>query len=221
MADIDMIPREYRDGVRVRRTLRMAGIAVALVIAAGALAGIGLRWRTAALERSAGALQAAATQAQADSARDAQQLAERSRQEQAHTVLRTLRRQGELAALARGLDASLGDAVWLTGLRVERDVQGAPAGANAGAAAPTLPEGTEAFSAPGATPGARLQAWHLRSAIELNGQAASYEAVTAFLSALGRQPGIAGLRLVSSSAAEGGIIDFRATGALVYQGTTP
>lgn len=219
MADIDMIPREYRDGVRVRRTLRLAAIALALVVAAGTLAGVGLRWRTAALEHSATALEAAAAQAQADSARGAEQQAERSRQEQAHAVLRTLRRQGELAALARGLDASLGDTVWLTGLRIERDVQGAAAGANTAAAA--LPEGTETFNAPGATPAAPVQTWHLRSAIELNGQAASYEAVTAFLAALGRQPGIAGLQLVSSSIVEGGAIDFHATGALVHQGKTP
>jgi Tfp pilus assembly protein PilN len=221
MADIDMIPREYRDGVRVRRTLRLAGIALALVVAAGALAGIGLRWRTAALERSATALEAAATQAQADSARGAEQQAARSRQEQVHAVLRTLRRQGELAALAHSLDAVPGDAVWLTGLRIERDVQGVSPGANAAATAPALPDGTETFSAPGATPAAPVQIWHLRSAIELDGQAASYEAVTAFLSALGRQPGIAGLRLVSSSVAEGGAIDFHATGALIHQGTTP
>jgi Tfp pilus assembly protein PilN len=219
MADIDMIPREYRDGVRVRRTLRLAAIALALVVAAAAFAGVGLHWRSAALERSAIALEAAAAQAQADSARGAEQQAERSRQEQAHAVLRTLRRQGELAALARGLDASLGDAVWLTGLRIERDVQGAAAGANAAATA--LPEGTETFSAPGATPAAPVQAWHLRSAIELHGQASSYEAVTAFLATLARQPGIAGLQLVSSSIAEGGAIEFHATGALVHQGKTP
>jgi len=221
MADIDMIPREYRDGVRVRRTLRLAGVALVLVVAAGTLASIGLRWRSAALERSATALQTAAAQAQADSARGAQQQAERSRQEQAHAVLRTLRRRGELAALAQSLDAALAqgpDAVWLTGLQVERDVQGAPAGANAAApAAAALPDGTEEFSAPGATPAAAPQTWRLRSAIELNGQAASYEAVTAFLSALGRQPGIAGLRLVgSSAAAEGGVVDFHASGALVH-----
>lgn len=221
MADIDMIPREYRDGVRVRRTLRLAGIALALVVAAGTFAGVGLRWRAAALERSAAALQAAAAQAQADGARGAQQQAERSRQEQEHAVLRTLRRQGELAMLAQGLDAALGDAVWLTGLRIERDVQGVAAGAGAAAAAAALPEGTEEFSAPGTTPTAPVQAWRLRSAIELDGQAANYEAVTAFLSALGRQPGIAGLRLVSSSAAEGGVIEFHAAGALVHQGKTP
>jgi len=208
MADIDMIPREYRDGVRVRRTLRLTGIALALVIAAGALGGIGLRMRTAALERSAAALQAAATQAQADGARDAALQAERERRAQGHAVLGTLRRQGELAALARGLDAALGDGVWLTELRVQRDVQAQSA--NAGTAAPD--DGAEEFGAAGAT-------WRLRSSIELSGQASSYDAVTAFLSALGRQPGIAGLRLVGSAATDDGkTIDFRATGALLHKG---
>lgn len=214
MADIDMIPREYRDGVRVRRTLRLAGIALAVVVAAGALGGVGLRWRSAALERSAGVLEAAAARAQADNARAAQAQAERGRREQEQTVLRTLRRTGELAALAQGLDAALDDTVWLTELRVERDIQGAPANA---AAAP-LPEDTEAFTAPGAA----NQAWRLRSSIEVSGQAASYDAVTAFLSALGRQPGITHLRLVASGAAAGGqAIDFRATGALAYKGDAP
>jgi len=223
MADIDMIPREYRDGVRVRRTLRLAGIGLALVVAAGALGGIGLRWRTAALERGIAALQASATQAQADSMRDAQQQAERMRKAQDLAVLRTLRRKGELTALAEGLDAALGDGIWLTELRVERDIQALSGAAAAAAAADTAAnEGVEAFTVPGAAPAARTQTWHLRSSLELSGQATSYGAVTGFLSALGRQPGIAGLRLVSSSAAAGGgTIDFRATGVLLQKGAAP
>jgi Tfp pilus assembly protein PilN len=220
MADIDMIPREYRDGVRVRRTLRLAGIALAAVVAVGALGGIGLRWRTAALERAVGALQASAAQAQTDSARGAQQQAEQARREQDHAVLRTLRRQGELAALARGLDASLSDAVWLTELRIERDVQAVSPAGGAAASAPAADEGIEEFSASAAAGAAALQTWRMRSSVEIGGQAANYGAVTAFLSALGRQPGIAGLHLVSSSAAQdGGAIDFRATGSLLQKGT--
>ena len=227
MADIDMIPREYRDGVRMRRTLRLAGIGLALVVAAGALGGIGLRWRTAALERAIATLQASATQAQADNERDAQQQAERMRREQDLAILRTLRRKGELAALAQGLDAALGDGVWLTELRVERDVQALSAAAAAPAAVATgsdaaASDGVEEFTAPGPAPAAATQTWHMRSGIELSGQAASYGAVTGFLSALGHQPGIVGLRLVSSSAAaDGGTIDFRATGAMLHKGTAP
>jgi len=220
MADIDMIPREYRDGVRVRRTVRLAGIALALVVAAGALGGIGLRWRGAVLGRAVLALQASAAQAQADSARGAQLHADQARREQDRAVLRTLRRQGEFAALARGLDASLSDAVWLTELRVEHDVQAVSPAAGAAASAPPADEGIEEFSAPAAA--STAQSWRMRSSVEIGGQAANYGAVTAFLSALGRQPGIAGLHLVSSSAAQdGGAIDFRATGSLLQTRTTP
>jgi Tfp pilus assembly protein PilN len=221
MADIDMIPRAYRDGVRVRRLLRVTGVALALTVALGIAGNIGLRWRTGALERAAAALQASSTQAQADSARAAQLQADQARKEQALTVLRTLRRRGELTALAQGLDAAMGDGVWLTGLNVEREIQAVasgPAGAAAGAAAVAAelaPEGSKDFSA-------GAQTWRMRSNLELSGQAVSYDAVTAFLSALGHQPGIAGLRLVSSSAAaDGSAIDFRAAGALVQTETTP
>jgi Tfp pilus assembly protein PilN len=212
MADIDMIPREYRDGVRVRRLMRLTGIALALVVAAGVLGGAGLRWRAAELARTATALQAAAAQAQADGARDAQRQAERARREQDAAILRALRRQGEFAALAHSLDAAMSDAVWLTELRIERDIQ-ALSGKSGGAGAPD--PAVEEFSAPGA-PGGAPQTWRFRSGIELSGQASSYDAAAAFLSALGRQPGIAGLRLVgSSAAADGRAIDFRASGALV------
>jgi Tfp pilus assembly protein PilN len=219
MADIDMIPRAYRDGVRVRRLLRITGAALALTVALGIAGNIGLRWRTGALERAAAALQASSTQAQADSAHAAQQQADQARKEQALTVLRTLRRRGELTALAQGLDAAMGDGVWLTSLNVEREIQavaGGPAGAATGAVAAELaPEGSKDFSA-------GAQTWRMRSNLELSGQAVSYDAVTAFLSALGHQPGIAGLRLVSSSAAaDGSAIDFRAAGALVQTETTP
>lgn len=228
MADIDMIPREYRDGVRARRTLRLTGVALALVVAAGVLGGGALRWRTAVLERAATALQASSAQAQADGARSAALQADRTRLEQAAALLGALRRKGELAALAQGLDAALTDGVWLTGLRVERDIQGvAPAtgAVPAGATAAPASAFTEEFSAPapaGQAPAGAAQTWRLGSSIELTGQATSYAAVTAFLATLGRQSGIAGLRLVSSAmGADGQAIDFRATGALVRHPTAP
>jgi Tfp pilus assembly protein PilN len=233
MADIDMIPREYRDGVRARRTLRLTGVALALVVAAGVLGGGALRWRTAVLDRAATALQASSAQAQADGARSAALQADRTRLEQAAALLGALRRKGELAALAQGLDAALTDGVWLTGLRVERDIQGvAPAtgAVPAGATAAPASAFTEEFSAPaaagpapaGQAPAGAAQTWRLGSSIELTGQATSYAAVTAFLATLGRQSGIAGLRLVSSAmGADGQAIDFRATGALVRHPTAP
>jgi Tfp pilus assembly protein PilN len=209
MAEIDMIPREYRDGVRVRRALRATGIALAVVAVLGATAHIGLRWRTAALDRQVAALEAAAAQDQADADRGAALQAEQARRHRQSAVLHALRREGELAALAQGLDAALTDQVWLTGLDVERDIQAA----SPGAAKPADPDGSvEELDADG---------WRLSSAVQLSGQAENYRAVTAFLAALGRQPGVANLKLVgSSAAADGQAVDFRATGTLIRR-TTP
>jgi len=205
MADIDMIPRSYREQLRVRRTLRLASIALAAVVLLGAAGTGALRWRAAATAAKADALQAAATRYQADSARDAAQLAGYNRRQQDAAVLHALRREGELGALAQGIDAALGEHVWLTALALERDAQAAAKG-NADSA------GSEELI----TSGTAAQTWHLASTLQLSGQADSYAAATAFLATLGRQSGIANLRLVgSAAAAEGQAIDFHATGTLV------
>ena len=47
MADIDMIPRSYREGLRVRRTLLAYGAALGLLLVAGGGASAVLRWRLA------------------------------------------------------------------------------------------------------------------------------------------------------------------------------
>lgn len=212
MADIDMIPRSYRDQVRVRRTLRLAGIALALVALLGAAGSGVLRWRAGATAARADALQAAATRHQADSARDATQLASYNRLQQDAAVLHALRREGELGALAQGIDAALDGHVWLTALTLERDAQAAATKGDADGA------GTEELT----TSGTAAQTWHLASTLQLSGQADSYAAVTAFLATLGRQSGIANLRLVgSSAAAEGQAIDFHATGTLVRAKPAP
>jgi len=206
MADIDMIPRSYREQVRVRRTLRLAGIALAALAVLGAAGSGTLRWRAGASAAKADALQAAAARHQADSARDAAQLASDKRRQQDAAVLHALRREGELGALAQGIDAALGEHVWLTSLALERDAQAVTGKGNA---APDA--GIEEL----ATTGTAMPAWHLASTLQLSGQADSYAAVTAFLATLGRQSGIANLRLVSSAAAaEGQAIDFHATGTL-------
>ena len=214
MAEIDMIPREYRDGVRVRHTLRRTGIALAAVVLLALAAGAGLRWRSAALERAAGALQASTMQEQAEAERGSALRAERARREREDAVLRALRREGELAALAQHLDTALSDQVWLTGLQIERDIQAAAAGATASA---TAEGGVEQLAG-----GTDAPVWRLRSSLQLSGQAENYQAVTAFLAALGRQPGITDLKLVSSAAAtDGGAIDFRAAGTLTRPRTAP
>ena len=106
MADIDMIPRSYRDGVRVRRTLRRAGLALAAIVVAAAAGSAALRWQSAALERRTATLQQAASAATASQAQAATEHAARERVLQQQGLLRALRREGELALLANAIDSA-------------------------------------------------------------------------------------------------------------------
>lgn len=203
MADIDMIPRSWRDGIRLRRTLRRTAAALAIVVLAGAAGSAWLRWQAAAISRQAAQLGAAATQAQSAQARQASILAEHERRAQQEALLRMLRRQGELAAFAHAIDGALPAGAWLTSLEVRRDFQ-VPASGAIGAGTPA-PAAAAADTAPPGT------------AIALSGQALDYAAMTTFLAQLGRAPGVAGVQLQSSGAAEAGDIAFQATVTLAWK----
>jgi len=203
VADIDMIPRSWRDGIRVRRTLRRTAVALAVVLLATVAGSVALRWRSAALERQATALKSAATQAQSDQARDATVREDQERRMRQETLLRTLRREGELAAFALAIDSALPPDAWLTGIALRRDFQ-APA-ATIGAATAT------AAAAPG-------DALATGSIVELSGEATDYQAVTTFLAQLGRTPGVATVQLQSSGAAtEAQAVGFHAVVTLAWQ----
>lgn len=212
MADIDMIPRSYRAIARTRRTLRLAGIALAIVTVLGAASVGALRWRSAAIARQATTLEAAAAAAQTEHARAAVLQASYVRHAQDDSALRALRRAGEFNALTRAVETALTDRIWLTELTLERDVQAATRdGASDGA--------VEELVTPGATP-ASPQRWRLASTVQLKGQATDYAAITAFLSALGRAPGVSNLRLISSArSTDSTTIDFLAAGWLVQRKT--
>jgi len=206
MADIDMIPRSYRDRVRVRATARVTAAALVLVVLAGAGASALLRWQTATTEKTLALRAQRAAAAQGDAARDAAQRQQQERLAQADSVLHALRRDGEFAALVRGLDAALSDGVWLTGLHVGRDAQ--QLGAGTAAASDDL-----VITAP-----AGAQTWRLASTLQLDGQAASLEAVSAFLAALQGQPGIRDLVLDGSTLDDAtGVVTFRASATLKTQ----
>jgi len=211
VADIDMIPRSYRDRVRVRHTLRRVGGALALVLVGAAAGHAALRWQGAALEQQAARLRAAASAAQSDQARAAGERATALRAEQRAAVLGAVRREGELAALALAIDGALPADTWLTALALRRNARVAAPGAAPAAAATTQ----QAF-ATGSAAGDLLL---LESQVELRGQAASYQGVTDFLARLGRVPGLSAVQLQSSGAnAADGAIDFHATMALTRPG---
>ncbi len=212
MADIDMIPRSYRDGVRVRRTLRRAGLALAAIVVAAAAGSAALRWQSAALERRTATLQQAASAATASQAQAATEHAARERVLQQQGLLRALRREGELAMLANAIDSALPETAWLTAVTLQRDLQLAPANAPAPAPAP-VPDGRATTIATGNADGSTLV---MVSSVELAGQAADYNGITDFLSNLGRTPGMHGVELLSSSASPTTpAIDFRAVVTLV------
>ena len=210
MADIDMIPRSYRDGVRVRSTLRRAGLALAAIVVAAAAGSAALRWQSAALERRTATLQQAASAATASQAQAATEHAARERVLQQQGLLRALRREGELALLASAIDSALPETAWLTAVTLQRDLQLAPA--NAPAPAP-VPEGRTTTIATGNADGSTRV---MVSSVELAGQAADYNGITDFLSNLGRMPGMHSVELLSSSASPTTpAIDFRAVVTLV------
>jgi len=212
MADIDMIPRSYRDGVRVRRMLRRAGLALAAIVLVAAAGSAALRWHSAALERRTATLQQAASAAQTSQAQAATEYAAHERRVQQQGLLRALRREGELTALAAAIDSALPAAAWLTAINLQRDLQLATAVAPASAAAPAPDSRATTFATGNADGGTLVMV----SSVELAGQAADYNGITDFLSNLGRMPGMRGVELLSSSANPStAAIDFRAVVVLV------
>lgn len=200
MADIDMIPRSYRDAVRLRRTLRHVTIALAVVVVTGAAGNALLRWRTAGFERQAAVLRGATAQAVAASAHAAALREEHDRIARSNAQLDALRHAGELAAFAQALDGALPPTAWLGSLQWRRDLHAAPAAKTSvkAAAVPALPA--------------------IATTVEMTGQAASYDAVTAFLANLGRSRTIASVQLLSSGMnGEAQLVDFRAVVLLAWE----
>lgn len=214
VADIDMIPRSYRDGVRLRRALRLTAGALALVIVGAAAGHAALRWSTAGMERKAIALRTAASAAQSDLAHAATEAEAQLRLQQQAVLLRALRREGELAAFAQAIDGALPADTWLTTVTLRRNLRLAPPGG----ALPAGPGPDNAIATGNADGNVLL----LDSTVELGGQATGYEGVTGFLANLGRAPGMDDVALQSSGVNPAdGAIDFRAALVLARRKDAP
>lgn len=214
MADIDMIPRSYRDGVRVQRALRGYGLALgALLLAGVATAGL-LHWRLAVAAPQLEALRARTAEAESLRTRLATSAAHKSALDQDAEALAALRGVGSIARLADTLDTTLNDKVWFDALRFARteELLRAP-----------LPSGmltTRASTRPGALPGP--QTWRVARHIEVEGQALDHAALTAFLGALSANPALADVRFVKSTAAPGEgpeLVAFSVTGTVPAKAT--
>jgi Tfp pilus assembly protein PilN len=215
MADIDMIPRSYREALRVRRTLAAYGGALALLLAAGAASAVLLRWRLAVETPRLALLRADAGQADAMRTLLAKAQARKDALAQDAGALAALRGAGEVAALAKTLDGAINDKVWFDQLRFSRTqelLREAPP-------AP-LPPGTVQARAPQGTAGA-VQAWRLASHLEIAGQASDNPAMSAFLAALSADAGLSNVRFLNSSAIpaeDGGGVTFGIAASLVKRG---
>ncbi|QOY94535.1 PilN domain-containing protein [Massilia sp. UMI-21] len=209
MADIDMIPRSYREALRTRRTLVGYGTALALLLAAGGAGAALLRWRVAVETPRLEALRAGAIRA------DAVRASLASAQQRKDTLtahvgaLAALRGSGEVAALARSLDGALDHRVWFDSLRFSRtrELLQAPS------SSPPPPGVFQSHSAAGAP-----QAWRLGSHVEIAGQALDHAAMTAFLARLAADPALANVRFLHStagSADEGGAVSFGVAASMV------
>lgn len=211
-----MIPRSYREGLRVRRTLTVYGAALGLLLVAGGGTSAVLRWRlaleTPRLEQARTAsLQAGAMRTQLI---DAQ--ARKDSLAESVAALGALRGAGEVTRLAASINGALVEQVWFEQLRFSRTqevLQAAPA-------AP-LPADTVQARAPHT---GAVQAWRLGSHIEIAGQARDNGAMTAFLAALAADPLFANVRFLNSSTApldDGGAVSFNAAASLVKQQEQP
>jgi Tfp pilus assembly protein PilN len=212
VADIDMIPRSYREAARARRTLAAYGAALALLLAVGASASLLLRWRLGveaprlARMRSDSAL-AGALRTQIAGAQQRKDVLAGD-----VGTLAALRGAGQAAQLAQVLDATLNDKVWIEQLRFTRTQEQLSALPSSPLPSPLPPGSVLARSAQGAP-----QAWQLGSYVELSGKALDQRAMTDFLSALTAHPGLTGVRFLNSSetpAEDGGAVAFAAAGTL-------
>jgi len=203
MADIDLIPRSYRERQRVQGTLRgyALGLAALLVLATAAT-GL-LRWHVARTEPLLARMRADATSSGADSVRLAALQTRHTTLVQQVAALGSLRAAGTVRQLAESLDQSLRADLWLSTIRYERSELALPAQTAEPARAGELQVQV----------GAVAERWRISRRVDLSGAALSYPALTEFMRGFAGQGGIADVQLIGSSSpdAAGGAIGFDVT----------
>lgn len=215
MADIDMIPRSYREGLRVRRTVAVYGAALAALLVLGGGASAFLHWRLAVESPRLEQTRAASAQAAAMRTQLVNAQARKDALAGDLDALAGLRGSGEVTALAKVLDHALNERVWLATLRLARTQETLQAPPS------PLPPGT--VQARAAQAGA-MQAMRLGTQVELTGGALDDAAMTAFLAALAADPALSDVRFLNSSTAaaeDGGTVGFSASASLVKRQEAP
>lgn len=197
MSGIDLIPRSFRDALRVRRILKAALLGSALLAATGITGSRVLSWQL-------GSERAELVRLRGEAARNAElrkQIEGLGMQKaalgQQASALAILRGNGEILRTARAIDAAMNPGVWLTSYRFSRIQQ--PLDATQ-ASAP-VPNGYVVINAAAApSDGQKDGAWRLSSQVDLQGTAINHTYLGDFMKALARQPGIVEVRFLSSNA---------------------
>jgi hypothetical protein len=217
MAEIDMIPRSYREAMRVRRSLTMFGVTLICLLAGATLVHAALLWRvgvsTALLQNSRSRMEHADAIAKAFETSRSRKAA----LEQSLSALRALRGSGETARLAGAIDAAVSSGVWFKELSFTRNEQLVAAGA------PAVGQAAYSFKLPvenaGKVSATETQTWRLVKNLEITGEAVDYAALTAFMRMLAQQPAIGEVRLVSSNLPPSGdgvqVVGFNITAVMV------
>ena len=216
MADVDMIPRSYREGLRARRTLSAYGCALALLLVLGGGTTAWLRWRLAVETPQLEGLRAATAQAEATRGQLATAQARKDALQQASSALEALRGSGAVARLAASIDGAVNDGVWFEGLQFSRSQE-----LLRDPLPQPLPAGT--LQVQGAA-GGSVEHWHLASRLEIAAQAHDNEAMSLFLNALSSDPLLMDVRFLNSAASKtdnGTSLTFSVAGSLRPSGSAP
>jgi hypothetical protein len=193
MADIDMIPRSWREARRVRRLLRNYGSALAALLVLTAAASAGLRWQSTSTEPVLARLRADSVSAGDGGTRLAALQARQAILESGVVALDRLRGSGSAARLAELLDQSLGSELWLVGIHYQRSEQRLLETTGAGA--------PRADDLQVSVAGAQ-ERWRVTRRVNLNGGALTYPALTEFMRGFASHGGVSEVRLVDSRTAE-------------------
>ncbi len=230
MDDIDLIPASYRRERQLRERLRGFAALIGVVLVAIVALRVGLSFMIGLQKPALVRLQ----QHHATIARERQRIetlrVAHERTEQRLHVFEALHGTDVSTPIARAIDQSLNEGVWLQHLRyartgeyvdVKRDAP--PARGSAPPAGAVLPTATT----PGVTvlplprddgkPGPSERGWRTTRSLEISGRATDHASLTDFLRALGVQPGVADVRLLNTAThaiANGEIVEFTAIAAL-------
>ncbi len=192
MGEMDLIPGDFRQGLRKRRQLRLFVTACLAVLACIALGWAGLTWLIWRGQGELARLQQQESLSQQNKARATEYTQQKQLIESQLAALDELRGRDRVAAFLRAIDAAHGEGIWFDSMRFLRragtsTLNNLPGATNSGL-----------IVAP-ATPGSTTQATELGQGVDIVGHAFNHSLLADFMRKLGAQPGIADLRLIDTS----------------------